>query len=91
MHSISHNDSFVTDLLGDNGQPLSIGDLWALTPGNGGAAGSPDDIYFTAGVANENDGLFGFIAAPEPASATLFLVGAGAVAALRRRRSAAHT
>ena len=45
-----------------DGKPISIGDLWALTPGNGGAAGSKGDIYFTAGVQDESFGLFGSIA-----------------------------
>jgi uncharacterized protein (TIGR03118 family) len=84
-------DKFVADLLGSNGMPLAIGDLWAITTGNGGAAGSPDAIYFTAGVAHESDGLFGEIAVPEPASFGLFLLGLGGIAVLRRRRSAAHT
>jgi hypothetical protein len=78
-------------LLGPNGKPLAIGDLWALTPGNGGSAGSTDNIYFTAGVANESEGLFGLIAAPEPASGALLVVGVGAIAALLRRRSTART
>jgi uncharacterized protein (TIGR03118 family) len=84
-------DTFVSDLLGPNGKPLAIGDLWALTPGNGGSAGSSDNIYFTAGVANESEGLFGLIATPEPASGALLVVGVGAIAALLRRRSTART
>jgi hypothetical protein len=47
-------------LLGVDGKPITIGDLWALTPGNG-AAGSKGEIYFTAGVQNEAQGLFGSI------------------------------
>jgi len=56
------NDKFVGKLDGVDGKPISIGDLWALTPGNGGAAGSKGDIYFTAGVQDESFGLFGAIA-----------------------------
>jgi uncharacterized protein (TIGR03118 family) len=53
------NDSFQGKLDGRNGKPITIGDLWAITPGNGGNGGSPDTLYFTAGVKNEAQGLFG--------------------------------
>ena len=42
-------------------KPIVIGDLWAITPGNGGAGGSANTLYFTAGVQNEAHGLFGSI------------------------------
>jgi hypothetical protein len=42
-------------LLGIDGKLITI----ALTPGNGGAAGSTGEIYFTAGVRSESQGLFG--------------------------------
>lgn len=57
------NDHFDGKLLGSNGKPITIGDLWALTTGNGGAGGSSNAIYFTAGVKNEAQGLFGSITA----------------------------
>jgi len=53
------NDHFVGKLLGADGKPLVIGDLWALTNGNGGRAGDPNTVYFTAGNENEEHGLFG--------------------------------
>jgi uncharacterized protein (TIGR03118 family) len=53
------NDHFVGKLLGSDGKPITIGDLWALTPGNGHGAGDPGTIYFTAGVQDEKHGLFG--------------------------------
>jgi uncharacterized protein (TIGR03118 family) len=56
------NDKFVGKLDGVDGKPISIGDLWALTPGNGGSAGSTGEIYFTSGVQAESSGLFGAIA-----------------------------
>jgi hypothetical protein len=37
-----------------------------LTPGNGGLAGDPNAIYFTAGVQDEAHGLFGSLT-PNPA------------------------
>lgn len=33
--------------------------LWALTPGNGGNAGSPNTIYYTAGPMGETGALSG--------------------------------
>ena len=52
-------DTFAGELLSGNGDPVGIGDLWALTVGNGVPAGSPQSIYFTSGVAQESSGLFG--------------------------------
>ncbi len=68
-----HNDKFVGKLDGVDGKPISIGDLWALTPGNGGSAGSKGEIFFTAGVQDEFFGLFGAIA-PVPGHANAFMV-----------------
>ena len=46
-------------LLGIDGKPITIGDLWTLTPGNGEKAGLEGEIFFTAGVKDEAQGLFG--------------------------------
>jgi uncharacterized protein (TIGR03118 family) len=58
---LKHNDKFVGQLTGVDGKPIEIGDLWTLTPGNGGSAGSTGEIYFTSGVQGESQGLFGSI------------------------------
>jgi uncharacterized protein (TIGR03118 family) len=42
-----------------SGQPIVIEGLWALTLGNGGSAGVPGTLYFTAGPGGESHGLFG--------------------------------
>jgi uncharacterized protein (TIGR03118 family) len=44
-----------------NHQPIAIDGLWGLAFGNGGKAGVPDALYFTAGLDGEADGLFGSI------------------------------
>ncbi|HKM64515.1 MAG TPA: TIGR03118 family protein [Acidisphaera sp.] len=59
---LHNNDQFVGKLTGADGKPITIGDLWSLTPGNGGSAGSKGQIYFTAGVHAESQGIFGSIA-----------------------------
>ncbi len=46
---------------GPGAKPIVIDGLWAITPGNGGAAGSTQALYFTAGINHEQDGLFGKI------------------------------
>jgi uncharacterized protein (TIGR03118 family) len=49
-------------LLNDpNGQPLTIEGLWALSFGNGGNAGPTNALFFTAGINDEQHGLFGKI------------------------------
>ena len=45
-------------------RPIAIDGLWALRVGNGGGGlngGDPNAVYFTAGVNDEADGLFGTI------------------------------
>lgn len=82
--------SFLGAMLDTDGNPFNIPYLWALTPGNGGNGGDLDSIYFTAGIGDEEHGLFGefeVAAIPEPASWAMMLMGLGAVGlALRRRK-----
>jgi len=40
---------------------LFIDGIWSLTFGNDGTAGPANTLFFTAGINNENDGLFGTI------------------------------
>ena len=58
---LHNNDQDMGALKGIDGNPITIGDLWSLTPGNNGSAGSKGQIYFTAGVQNESQGIFGAI------------------------------
>lgn len=67
---------FEGKLLGDDGNPIVLGDLWGLLNGNGGKGGDPNKVYFTAGVSDEAHGLFGaLVPVPEPGSWTLMLCG----------------
>ena len=59
-------------------QIFSQGELWALTFGNGGGAGSPEVLYFDAGLPGATNGLIGAISSvPEPSSAVLGLIALG--------------
>ncbi len=68
--------AFLGTITGANGAPVINSGLWSLTFGNGGSGGSPDILYFSAGINGEADGLFGAIA-PIPEPGTLALLGAG--------------
>ncbi|GJG85580.1 hypothetical protein tb265_07610 [Gemmatimonadetes bacterium T265] len=75
-------------LLGTDGRPLVNEGLWGIAFGNGGAAGSPDALYFAAGINDEADGLFGRITAtPEPGSLALMAAGVGLLAVVGARRA----
>jgi uncharacterized protein (TIGR03118 family) len=80
-------NSFLSQLLAPDGNPLMIDGLWGLMPGSGaGNGGSSQAIYFSAGPDGETHGLFGVIAVPEPT--TIALIGAALLAlafALRKR------
>ena len=41
----------------------TLGPLWGISFGNGGAAGPTNSLYFAAGPADESHGLFGAITA----------------------------
>ncbi|MBI1918732.1 MAG: TIGR03118 family protein [Planctomycetes bacterium] len=56
--------TFLGDLADDNGTPIAIPNLWALTLGNGHAGGDADTLFFAAGIDDEEHGLFGAIQAP---------------------------
>jgi uncharacterized protein (TIGR03118 family) len=53
--------NFFGFLNGPDGQPLTIEGLWALSFGNGGSAGPTNALFFTAGIGDEQHGLFGKI------------------------------
>jgi len=82
--------SFAGQLLGHNGQPLSIDGLWGLSIGNNGSAGSSQNLFFTAGPNDETHGLFGFITAvPVPSAVWLFssaLLGLGVLGKGKKAR-----
>jgi uncharacterized protein (TIGR03118 family) len=51
--------AFLGTLQNEAGEGIEIDELWALVFGNGGAGGDPNTLYFSAGPAEENHGLFG--------------------------------
>ncbi len=53
--------SFRGQLKDQKGNSIAINGLWALGFGNGALAGPTDTLFFTAGINDEADGLFGFI------------------------------
>jgi uncharacterized protein (TIGR03118 family) len=55
--------AFLGQLRSGNGNAISINGLWGLAFGNGGLAGNPNTLFFTAGFNDEADGLFGSIVA----------------------------
>ncbi len=51
--------AFLNPLINEGGQPVEIDELWAIVFGNGGNGGDPNTLYFAAGPAEEEHGLFG--------------------------------
>lgn len=61
--------AFLGTLQDESGNGIEIDELWALQVGNGGAGGNVNTVYFSAGPAEEEHGLFGALN-PTTASAT---------------------
>jgi uncharacterized protein (TIGR03118 family) len=61
--------AFLGTLQDEYGTGIEIDELWALTFGNGGSGGDVNTLYFAAGTAEEEHGLFGSLK-PTTASAT---------------------
>ena len=70
---------FLGQLTDPSGNPIAIAGLWTLTTGNNGSAGGAafgNTLFFTAGINNQADGLFGSISfVPEPGSGLLLFLG----------------
>ncbi len=59
-----------------SGNPIVNSFLWSLDFGNGGAGFGSTTLYFTAGLNNQQDGLFGAITVtPEPTTSLLTAAG----------------
>ena len=56
-----NNAHFFGPMEDEEGNPIVIEGIWGLLFGNGGAGGDPKDLYFTAGIDDEEHGLFGEI------------------------------
>ncbi len=79
--------AFLGTINGEDGNPITNSFLWSLETRVGGAGDNPDAVYFTAGINNQNDGLFGeIVATPEPATILETASGIIALALLRFRR-----
>jgi hypothetical protein len=61
--------AFLGTLQDESGNGIEIDELWALQFGNGGSGGDVNTLYFSAGIAEEEHGLFGKLN-PTTASAT---------------------
>ncbi|HKP02647.1 MAG TPA: TIGR03118 family protein [Chthoniobacterales bacterium] len=61
--------AFLGTLQDESGTGIEIDELWALQFGNGGSGGDVNTLYFTAGTAEEEHGLFGKLN-PTTATAT---------------------
>jgi len=86
------NGAYLGTIDGTNGLPLVNDDLWALDFRTGGANVNTDALYFTAGIDNGQEGLFGDITlapTPEPATLSLSILGCLAIALFRLRQQQA--
>lgn len=80
--------AFLGQVLGNDGNPLAIDGLWAISPGNDGLAGSSHLLYFTAGPDDESHGLFGVLTpVPEPSAYAMLLIGLAVIGNLTVRRN----
>jgi uncharacterized protein (TIGR03118 family) len=81
--------AYVGTLDDAKGNPIQLPGLWQIETGNNGDAGSSDNLYFAAGIGDEQHGLFGYLSSgvPEPMTWATMLMGfAGLGAAMRSAR-----
>ena len=96
INAFAPNGTFLGALADTLGQPIVIGGLWGLEFGNGSNGAAANQLYFAAGIHQEVDGLFGYIASlggtppastvTEPPAAALLLAALLLLGAIRQRR-----
>jgi len=57
--SVTNGGNSLGPIQDESGNGIEIDELWALTTGNGGNGGDTNTVYFTAGIGEEQHGLFG--------------------------------
>ncbi len=84
-------DAFVGTLMGADGKPIVNDFLWSLDFRTGGMNDNTNALYFTAGINNQKDGLFGEITStPEPALAIPVFLSLAALWVFGYRRRSAN-
>jgi uncharacterized protein (TIGR03118 family) len=80
--------TFVSTLDDTSGNPIVNPFIWALETRTGGAGVNLNAVYFTAGIDNQKDGLFGELTYDIPEPSTIFETASGLIALtlLRFRR-----
>ena len=69
-----------------NGNPFNTPYLWALGARTGGPGVDTRSVYFTAGIGDEEHGLFAqLLPVPEPSTWAMILFGFGALGLMFRR------
>jgi uncharacterized protein (TIGR03118 family) len=69
--------AFIDQMKDHNGAPIINASLWDMVFGGGGPSGDPNTMYLTAGLANEQHGLFAAITPDAtPGAAPDFSIGA---------------
>jgi uncharacterized protein (TIGR03118 family) len=71
-----------------NGDPFNMPDLWSLDFRTGGPNVDPNSLYITAGIGDQEHGLFAQLRpVPEPSTWAMMLVGFGAMGLAFRRQA----
>ena len=71
-----------------NGDVFNMRSLWALGTRTGGPGVNTSAVYFTAGIGDEEHGLFAeLLPVPEPSSWAMMLLGFGVIGVVLRRRA----
>jgi uncharacterized protein (TIGR03118 family) len=65
INAFGQDGAFRGQLKSQTSAPVQIDGLWGLRFGNGGAGGDPGTLFFSAGINDEADGLFGTLAPAE--------------------------
>ncbi len=82
------SDGTYLGMLTSGSDPFNMPYLWSIAFRTGGPNVDPNALYFTAGIGDEEHGLFGELqAVPEPSTWAMMLLGFGVVGMALRRRS----